>query len=249
MKIYNAFTHLSNTNKKGLAVLIDPDRISDEEAIDNLLNLIESCGVDFIFIGGSLVVEDNFEDCVAYIKAKTNIPIVLFPGSINQLSDKADALLFLSLISGRNPELLIGTHVLTAPKIKAMNLEAISTGYMLISCGKLTTANYISSTLPIPFNKPEIAVATAMAGEMLGLRCIYLDGGSGADQPISEEMIAQVKKNIDVPLIIGGGIRSASQANLAWNSGADIVVIGTAFENNPELLLDIASAKKKLISV
>ena len=180
-------------------------------------------------------------------KSKLDIPVVLFPGDVTQVSAEADALLFLSLISGRNADLLIGRQVLAAPKIKQCGLETIATGYMLIDCGQPTTASYISGTQPIPYNKPDIALATAMAGEMLGLQCLYLDGGSGADKPISLEMIAAVKQNTTLPLIVGGGIRNEEQAKQAWEAGANIIVIGTAFEEDPEMLIDISSLAKNQV--
>ncbi len=244
MDVYQSILDFKKTNQKGLAVLIDPDNLPNKEDFDQLMVQINEHNVDYIFVGGSLTIKNNFESTITYIQSKTSIPVVIFPGSIDQLSPKADALLFLSLISGRNPELLIGNHVITAPKIKAMELEAISTGYILISCGKMTTANYMSNTFPIPNNKPEIAAATAMAGEMLGMKCIYLDGGSGADQPINSQIINTVKKHTNLPLIVGGGIRNGKQARESWQAGADIVVIGTAFEKKPELLHEINKSKK-----
>lgn len=246
MNVYRSINFINQSSCKGLAVLIDPDNLPSKVEFDDMLQQINKNDVDFIFVGGSLTVKNNFNDTIKYIKAKTTIPVVIFPGSIDQLSPHADALLFLSLISGRNPELLIGNQVITAPKIRAMDLEAISTGYLLISGGSLTTANYMSNTLPIPNNKPEIAMATAIAGEMLGLKCMYMDAGSGADHPISEEIIQKVKQNTSTPLIIGGGIKNSQQAEKAWIAGADIVVIGTAFEKNKNILLEISKRKKTL---
>lgn len=235
------------SNQKCLAVLIDPDNLSCKDTFNVMLEEINVSSVDYIFVGGSLTVKNNFEEAIQYIQSKTSIPVVIFPGSIDQLSPNADALLFLSLISGRNPELLIGNQVVTAPKIRAMQLEAIPTGYMLIDGGRLTTANYISNTLPIPNNKPDIAMATAIAGEMLGMKTIYMDAGSGADHPIPSEMIKKVRQNINLPLIIGGGINNAEQARIAWQAGADVVVIGTAFEKNKNILETIAQTKAKMI--
>ena len=232
--------------QKWLAVLLDPDHLADREQLDKHLELIHYTEVNMILVGGSLLVEDHFHESIAYIKSKTPLPVVIFPGGVQQISGEADAILFLSLISGRNAELLIGQHVLAAPSIRRKKLESISTGYMLIDCGRATTASYISGTLPMPYNKPEIAAVTAMAGEMLGLSCMYLDGGSGAAKPVSEEMIEAVRKSVNTPLIVGGGIRTGEEAERAWQSGADVVVIGTAFEQSSEVLIGIGEAKKSL---
>lgn len=229
--------------KKALAILIDPDKVQLKSSLHALIDKINGSSISYILVGGSLLMHDHTKEVIALLKSHTSIPVVLFPGSPAQLSGDADALLFLSLISGRNPELLIGQHISAAPIIKQLKLEAISTGYMLIDCGKSTSASYMSNTTPIPFNKPEIATATAMAGEMLGLKCIYMDGGSGADQPISQEMISGVRKNTELPLIIGGGIRTKESLEKAFEAGADVVVIGTAFESNPELIEQLSIAK------
>lgn len=236
-------TLLRAEGKKALSVLIDPDKMQDSKRLSNLLDLINHSGADFILVGGSLLVEDNFHQCLRSVKEKSKVPVILFPGSPSQVSSEADAILFLSLISGRNPDLLIGQHVVAAPLLKKLDLELIPTGYMLIDCGRPTTASYISHTLPIPHNKPEIAAATAMAGEMLGLKCIYMDGGSGADKPISEQMIREVKNSIELPIIIGGGIRTESQAKVIYEAGADMIVVGTAFEEEPELLFSMVQTR------
>lgn len=235
---------LNRSGKKALAVLIDPDKMQDEKRLIALLELVNHSGADFVFVGGSLLVEDNFHDCLRLIKSHSKIPVILFPGSPSQVSPEADAILFLSLISGRNPELLIGQHVIAAPLLKKMNIEIVPTGYMLVDCGRPTTASYISHTLPIPYNKPEIAAATAIAGEMLGLKCLYMDGGSGADKAISTEMIQEVCSSVSLPLIIGGGIRNEVQARAVYAAGADLIVVGTAFEEEPELLFAMAQSKR-----
>lgn len=224
--------------KQALAVLLDPDKVSSG-TVDQLIKLAKPSGVDYIFVGGSLLMEDYFEEVVQEIKAKIDLPVVLFPGSPSQLSNSADAVLFLSLISGRNPDLLIGQHVIAAARLKRMNLEVIPTGYMLVDCGRPTTASYISHTIPIPWDKPGIAAMTALAGSYLGLQVMYLDGGSGAHRPVSGEMISAVREAVTCPLIVGGGIRTSEAAREAWKCGADIVVIGTAWENNPEMLLEV----------
>ncbi len=220
--------------------MLDPDKIDDSSKILPLINLCNENCVDFFFVGGSLITTTNLSDVVQTIKQQVNIPVVLFPGNSMQIDPSADALLFLSLISGRNPELLIGQHVLAAPIIKNTRLEVIPTGYMLINSGKLTSVAYISNTMPIPEDKYSLAACTAMAGEMLGLQCIYIDAGSGADREITPRMIASVRKAVNVPLIVGGGINTAQKALNAFQAGADLIVIGNALEKNPDLLNEIS---------
>jgi putative glycerol-1-phosphate prenyltransferase len=224
---------------KQLAVLIDPDF---EEGLHKTIDICNRTQVDYIFVGGSLVTEGNIDRCVATIKENTDIPVVLFPGSTTQLTEKADALLLLSLISGRNPDLLIGKHVESAPFIKQSGIDVIPTGYMLIDGGKITSVQYISNTIPIPADKPDIAMATAMAGELLGLQLIFMDAGSGAATPINDELIAKVKKSVNLPIVVGGGIKTGKQALTAWNAGADIVVIGNAVEKDKTLIEELSEA-------
>jgi phosphoglycerol geranylgeranyltransferase len=235
---------LNDGNKK-FAVLVDPDK-STLPKIRNIATTSEKYGVDFIFFGGSLLTEDNHEAFISVLKDYCSIPVILFPGNYLQINRKADGILLLSLISGRNPEMLIGKHVIAAPYLKASNLEIISTGYMLIESGRATTVSYISNTTPIPADKEDIAVCTAMAGEMLGLKVIYMDAGSGALNPVSLSMVGQVRKNISLPLIIGGGIRTSAQAAAISGAGADLVVIGNAIENNAPLIARISEAIHKL---
>lgn len=244
MKVFSQIFDVHNTKKRGLAVLLDPDKLGDKETRQKIIKLSEECEVDFFFVGGSLLTEDHLNECFNDIKQLTSIPSILFPGSPIQLRRGADAVFFLSLISGRNAELLIGQHVIAAPLIKQYGLETISTGYMLVDCGKSTTASYISGTTPIPYDKPEIAGVTALAGEMLGQQVFYLDGGSGAQTPISAKMISTVRNSVKAPLIVGGGIKNPKQAEAAYNAGADILVIGTAFEENPDLIFDIHALRK-----
>jgi putative glycerol-1-phosphate prenyltransferase len=241
--IISRINELSKQGKKGLAVLLDPDKLENDERLVNLMNLIHRSGADFIFVGGSLLVQTEFESILKRIKQLARIPVIIFPGNPAQVSSDADAILFLSLVSGRNAELLIGQHVVAAPAIRKAGLEVIPTGYMLIDCGKSTTASYISQTFPIPWNKPEIAAVTAMASEMLGHQLIYLDGGSGADKPVSTEMISAVRESVKIPIVVGGGIRNEQQARDAYAAGADIVVVGTAFEEEPELLFELAQSR------
>lgn len=199
-------------------------------------------GADYILVGGSLVVTNHLDDVVIRIRKACDIPVILFPGSPSQLSRYANALLYLSLISGRNPELLIGQHVISAPAVRQSGLEIISTGYMVIDGGAPTTVSYISNANPIPSDKLEIAVCTAMAGEMLGMKTLYMDAGSGARRPIREEMIAAVASHVSIPLIVGGGITTPDKAHRNCLAGADIVVVGNAIEKDPSLIREICAA-------
>jgi phosphoglycerol geranylgeranyltransferase len=240
MRLYPFFETAKKERKPKFAVLIDPDKIEHLEQLQVLLDASKAANVDFILIGGSLIVNDYLDTIIQHIKTHTQTPVILFPGSSRQLSYRADAILFLSLISGRNPDLLIGKHVETAPFLKRSPLEILPTGYMLIDGGVPTSVSYMSNTNPIPANKSDIAVCTAIAGELLGLRLIYMDAGSGAANPISPAMIRAVSQNIEIPLIIGGGIRTPEQAALAVEAGADVVVVGNALEKNPALIPEIA---------
>jgi phosphoglycerol geranylgeranyltransferase len=244
-KLYEMISAGKEQSKKAFAVLIDPDKLNETTLMDTI-QLAVKAKVDYIFVGGSLVVTDTLDTMVETIKKNCIIPVVLFPGSPDQITPKADALLYLSLISGRNPELLIGQHVVSAPFVKQSGLEIIPVGYMLIDGGSPTTVSYISNTHPIPSNKKDIAVCTAMAGEMLGLKLIYMDAGSGAKTPISTEMIQYVSKHIKVPLVIGGGITSAEKAKENCMAGADIIVVGNAVEKDPSLIEAIATAVHSL---
>jgi len=229
--IYNRFCR----KKKQLAVLLDPDKSLDSFALQKKIQLAEQIGIDYFFVGGSLI-SNSITNLINQIKKSSSIPVIIFPGSVIQISENADALLFLSLISGRNPEFLIGSHVIAAPFLKKTQVEILSTGYILIESGVQTSVEYMSNTKAIPHAKIDIATATAIAGEMLGNKLIYLEAGSGAAKPVSLEMIAEVKRNISVPLIVGGGIKTIQQINNTFDAGADIVVIGTILEENPELL-------------
>ncbi len=243
MDVYPAI--LESKNRKKFALLIDPDSCP-EEGLSELIAKANDAGVDFIFVGGSLITKEILQNCLERIRSNTSIPVLLFPGNGSHIHPNADAVLFLSLISGRNAELLIGKHVHSAPLIRKMGLESIPTGYMLVESGRLTTAQYMSGSLPIPHDKPDVAMATAIAGEMLGLKLIYMDAGSGAELPVSEEMIRRVKENISVPLIVGGGIRRPEEARKAAAAGADIVVVGNAIEKNPDLIHDFCKTLHQL---
>lgn len=240
MKILETLTDRSRKGKKSIAVLVDPDKVTDASQLQHLINLASENLVDFFLVGGSLVTTTNMSEVVKQIKDNVSIPVILFPGNSMQIEPTADALLFLSLISGRNPELLIGQHVIAAPIIRNTKLEVIPTGYMLINSGKTTSVAYISNTTPIPDDKYSLAACTAMAGEMLGLQAIYMDAGSGAEKEISARMITTVRKSINVPLIIGGGINTKQKAFAALEAGADMIVIGNALEKHPNLLIEIS---------
>ena len=242
MNIYQQIVNKSVQGKKQFAILIDPDK-ETEATLLALCSLANESKVDYFFVGGSLLTQDCLDACIITLKVNSKIPVVLFPGSVLQINHKADGILFLSLISGRNPDLLIGKHVVSAPMLKQSNLEILPTGYILIDGGRPTSVSYMSNTTPIPANKKDIAVCTAMAGEMLGLKLIFMDAGSGAENPVHEKMVAAVKKSIGVPLIIGGGIKSAEKAKAVFDAGADIVVIGNAIEKSPSLIAEIAAVR------
>jgi phosphoglycerol geranylgeranyltransferase len=239
--VYHSILQLRASSRKGFAVLVDPDKVD----LKGCALIAEKCNqakVDYLFFGGSLMVSNHVDACIKAIKAETNIPVVLFPGSPHQISSYADALLYLSLISGRNPELLIGAHVTSAPLVKASGLEIMSTGYIVVDGGAPTTVSYMSGCPPIPADKDDIALCTALAGEMLGKKLLYMDAGSGAKNPISESMIRLVSKNANIPLIVGGGIINAEKAYLTGKAGADIVVIGNAIEKDSSLIAEMATA-------
>ena len=238
MNIYN---RLSDTSKKKFVVLIDPDKPTDKEIID-IVEKSKKVGVDFFFVGGSLLTTDSLDNCIKLIKSHCDIPVLIFPGNSLQISKWCDGFLLLSLISGRNSEMLIGRHVIAAPYLKLYGNEIIPTGYMLIDGGKQTSVSYMSNTTPIPHDKDDIAMCTALAGEMLGLKIIYMDAGSGALNPVSAEMISKVKQTIEVPLIVGGGINTPEKAAAASKAGADIVVVGNALEKSIDRLQEFADA-------
>ena len=241
-KILQKLNERRQTGLKSFALLIDPDKIHDSGQLLKLINIAVENKVDFIFVGGSLLTGDNLHHVIQLVKQNSQLPVVLFPGSTMHIDVTADAVLFLSLISGRNPELLIGQQVIAAPVLKRSNLEILPTGYMLIDSDNQTTVSYMSNTTPIPADKSSVAVCTAMAGEMLGLKMIYMDAGSGARFPIHPKMIASVRKAIDVPLIIGGGINSMEKALSSLKAGADMLVVGNGIEENPNLLIEVSEA-------
>ncbi|MFM2146365.1 MAG: hypothetical protein RL732_1201 [Bacteroidota bacterium] len=239
--IYPSLVQSKKSGRKSFAVLIDPDK-TNPASTDELLQLAVEAKVDYLLVGGSLVVSNRLDEVVLQIKSSCDLPVILFPGSPSQISRHADALLYLSLISGRNPELLIGQHVISAAAVKESGLEIIPTGYMVIDGGAPTTVSYISNASPIPSDKNEIAVCTAMAGEMLGLKLIYMDAGSGAKRPVSEEMIERVASMTNIPLLLGGGIKDPEKAYRNCKAGADMIIIGNAIEKDPSLINEMSAA-------
>ena len=239
--IYQLLAEKKKQGKKSFAVLVDPDRVNPA-LLDELVDLSVSAKVDYLLVGGSLVISNYLDECVQYLKKNCDTPVIIFPGSPTQVSKYADALLYLSLISGRNPELLIGQHVVSATLVKQSGLEIMPTGYIVVDGGAPTTVSYISNAAPIPSDKNEIAMCTAMAGEMLGLKLIYMDSGSGAKRPITESMIKVVANNIQIPLIVGGGIIEPEKTYLNCKAGADVIVVGNAIEKDASLIREMSDA-------
>ena len=230
MKIYNQLLNIISDKGAVYLILLDPDKISIEK-LSSFVVQCEKSEVDGFLIGGSLLLTGNFDEFIEKVKSITSLPVIIFPGSINQICSKADAILFISLISGRNAEHLIGTQVAAAPIIKKAGIEPISTGYILIDSGALTTAQYMNGSPPIPRNKPEIASATALAAEYLGMKFVYLEAGSGAENSVPNSIVKAVSEYSSVPLIVGGGIRSPKEAKEKVENGAKIIVVGNHFEN------------------
>ena len=238
---------LESVKDKGAAfiVLIDPDK-QPSGVLKPLISYCEDAGVDALFLGGSLMQSGEFDSYAGALKAMTDLPLIGFPGSVSQMSARLDAILFLSLVSGRNPEFLIAQHVQAAPRLHALDIEAIATAYMLVESGALTTAQYMSGSMPLPRSKPEIAVATALAAEYLGMKLHYLDGGSGAKEMVPLEMVAAVSETCSRPLMVGGGLRTPRDVSDRVNAGAKLVVIGTAIEDRPDraYIADLAQAAR-----
>jgi len=242
----NTFERLLQVKRErgaGYLVLIDPDNI-DPKKLPEFIRASSHSGVDAFLVGGSLMLSDEFDRTLKVIKEHTTAPVVIFPGSLFQISSIADAILYILLISGRNPDNLIGNHVIASPIIKRMGLETISTGYMLIEGGNVTSAEFMSNTKPIPREKPDIAAAHALAAEMIGMKMIYLEAGSGAKLSVPEEMIKKVSRYCSLPLIVGGGIRTPEEARKKVAAGASFVVTGTVIEEHAEssLIKEFASA-------
>lgn len=231
MTIYSEIIEEIKSGIRLIAVLIDPDKIKVEDIAIKLSKINQSC-VTHIFVGGSTVEKFKTQIVVEAIKRATNLPVIIFPGDTDQITDEADALLFLSLISGRNPEYLIGKHIEAVPILSNINLEVIPTSYILVGQDNHSAVERVSGTKPLSFKQPEIIVNTAKAGELLGHKLVYIEAGSGATQSVTPEIIRMVKRSINIPLIIGGGIKNVSNVIEVFNSGADMAVIGTAFEKD-----------------
>ncbi len=250
MNIYNQLLKTIETKGAAYLILLDPDKLNS----NNLQVFIKKCieaDIDGFLVGGSLMLNGIIDTFIKNLKQLTKLPVIIFPGAVDQVSPFADAILYLSVVSGRNPEHLIGKHVLAAPLIRRANLEPISTGYILVESGTSTTAQYMSGSSPVPRNKPEIAAATALASEYIGMKLIYLEAGSGAQQTVPNEMVKAVSSVCSVPIIVGGGIKSPKVAREKVDNGAKIIVIGNFFENenNWSLLKEFADAVHKKISI
>ncbi|MBI88970.1 MAG: geranylgeranylglyceryl/heptaprenylglyceryl phosphate synthase [Candidatus Marinimicrobia bacterium] len=236
-------TLITTIEKKGAVyiVLIDPDKEDDNSIINRVKNANNS-GVDALFVGGSIMMDINYNSIVKKIKSLSNIPVILFPGGVGQLNKHFDAMLFMSLISGRNPRFLIEEQVLAAPIVDNMNIETISTGYILVNGGSNSSVEFMSSTKPIPMERVEITVAHALAGQYLGMKLIYLEAGSGAIHPVTTEVIKAVRDAIDLPIIVGGGIKTPEKARDAVEAGASIIVTGNILEEDDNCVQEFADA-------
>lgn len=231
--IYDRLLDVRRQRGAGFIVLIDPDKLPAED-LPRFALLCAEAGVDALFVGGSLLHAPALDAYLRHLRVVTDLPIIGFPGSLSQLSAELDALLYLSVVSGRNPEYLIGQHVHAAPVIHRLGLEPISTGYMLVESGRRTTAEYMSHTMPLPRHKPDVAAATALAAEMMGMRLLYADGGSGADSTVPEEMIAAITEVCTTPLVVGGGLCTPGAIERKVHAGASFIVVGTAIERRPD---------------
>ena len=240
------YQQLKKRSKKRLALLVDPDSY-DSNRLEELIRHINLHPPDLLLVGGSILFKP-IEITITALKLGTHLPVFIFPGNAIQLSERADGILFLSMISGRNPEFLIGNHVLAAPHLSRSGIEVIPTGYMLIENGHSTSVEYMSNTRPIPAHKTDIAVATAMAGEMLGLRSLYIEAGSGAAHSVDPGMISAIRKHVSLPMMVGGGIRSARTALDLYHAGADMIVVGNALEKDPGLIKAFCSTRDSLNS-
>lgn len=229
---------------RSIGLLLDPDKIGGD-SLRNILEVASECRADYILAGGSITF-NSIDNLIGLVKESCQIPVILFPGNLLQLSLRADAILLLSLISGRNPELLIGNHVVAAPYLRSAKDKLISVGYILVGCGTKTSVEYISQTEAIPSDKTDIVVATALAGEMLGLHMIYLEAGSGSAAPVPAEMISSVRDNIGIPIAVGGGLRNGRDIRSAFEAGADLVILGNGCEKNPDLLAEACRIRDSL---
>jgi len=231
MKVYQKLLEIKDKKGAGFLVLLDPDRLRTNH-LPRAVETYQNAGVDAFLVGSSLLLSSCFDTTIQIIKQASRIPVIIFPGNSHQISPNADAILYLSLISGRNPDYLIGEHVKSAGLLKEYQLEPISTGYIIIDSGKMTSVLYMSNTKPIPADKPDIARAHALAAQYLGMKMIYLEAGSGAENPVPDEMVKEVKNTIEIPLIVGGGIKEPEVAEQKIKAGADFIVVGNALEED-----------------
>jgi len=243
MTIFKQLTEISKKRGAAYIVLIDPDT-RDEQGLINFVEKLNDADVDAIFIGGSLLVDGEFHKCINLVKEHTDLPVIIFPGSVQQISPKADAILFLSIISGRNPQYLFGDHVIAAPGVYKSGIEPISTGYMLFDSGRMTTAEFISNTKPLPPHKPEIAMAHALAAQYMGMSTVYLEAGSGADNPVPDEVVKAVTNFVDIPVIVGGGITTPEVAAAKVKAGASFIVTGNILDkfDDPDIIKKFSKA-------
>lgn len=243
-KVGNLLNSLHKSGKKGLAWLIDPDKCQNPKELENQFRWVKDSGLDLIMVGGSHMSRDNFKEVILSVKKMAGeIPVVIFPGSQQQIVGDADAILFLSLISGRNPEYLIGQQVAAAPLVANTNLEVLPTAYLLVNNGEINSVHYISQTVPLPNSRPELAQATALAGKYLGLKFFFLDAGSGSGNPVSTQVIVAVREVVKKPIIVGGGIDSVEKLKAAYNAGADLIVLGNSIEKDPGFLARVLDFK------
>lgn len=243
-KVSKLLESFQSSGNKGIAWLVDPDKISNLKQLEADFSWVGQSNLDLVFVGGSQFDRDNFDEVVLVLKDLAGeIPVVIFPGSHYQLTQHADAVLFLSLISGRNPEFLIGQQVTAAPTIKKLGLEVLPTGYLLINGQEITSAQYISQTTPIPNSEPNLARATALAGQFLGMKFFFLDAGSGSSNPVSSEVIQAVREAVEHPIIVGGGIDSIPKLKNAFLAGADLIVLGNSVEKDPGFLVEALAFK------
>lgn len=246
-RIYEQILQKKQQRQKLFAVLLDPDNLT-VSACERLIFLSHTYSIDYFFVGGSLVTTPNQAPLISLLKQKSKIPVILFPSSSLHIDAQADGILLLSLISGRNPEFLIGQHVISAPIIKASQLQILPTGYILVDSGRPTTASYMSGSMPLPRDKPNIAASTALAGEQLGLHLIFLDAGSGAQNPVPAPIITAVRQVVEIPIIVGGGLNTPEKIMTALEAGADMIVVGNEIENNPDFICTAATAIKEINS-
>lgn len=243
MTLFKQLTEISQTRGAGYFVLIDPDT-RDEASLIDFIKKCNAAEIDGFFIGGSLLVDGEFHKCINTVKEHSNVPVIIFPGSVQQISPQADAILFLSIISGRNPQYLFGDHVIAAPAVYKTGIEPISTGYMLFDSGRTTTAEFISNTKPLPTHKPELAMAHALAAQYLGMSTIYLEAGSGADTPVPTEVVKAVTSFVDIPVIVGGGIKRPEVAAEKVKAGASFIVTGNVLDkfDDPDIIKKFSKA-------